>query len=83
MILCSDAAILLWKLNDTKEPEQTPVFQEDEDALLNKESWSVVKTLRYTSREVWLFIYIRFILFYGTKIHQMFKDPLQLTFGLL
>uniref|UniRef100_A0A8C8DT70 Chromatin assembly factor 1, subunit B n=1 Tax=Oryzias sinensis TaxID=183150 RepID=A0A8C8DT70_9TELE len=41
-----DAAILLWKLNDTKEPEQAPVFQEDEDALLNKESWSVVKTLR-------------------------------------
>ncbi|KAK2839890.1 hypothetical protein Q5P01_013630 [Channa striata] len=41
-----DAAILLWKLNDSKEPEQTPVFQEDEDAQLNKESWSVVKTLR-------------------------------------
>ncbi|XP_069009678.1 chromatin assembly factor 1 subunit B [Embiotoca jacksoni] len=41
-----DAAILLWKLNDCKEPESTPVFQEDEDAQLNKESWSVVKTLR-------------------------------------
>uniref|UniRef100_A0A8C4IV29 Chromatin assembly factor 1, subunit B n=1 Tax=Dicentrarchus labrax TaxID=13489 RepID=A0A8C4IV29_DICLA len=41
-----DAAILLWKLNDSKEPEQTPIFQEDEDAQLNKESWSVVKTLR-------------------------------------
>ncbi|KAF7663054.1 hypothetical protein LDENG_00219550 [Lucifuga dentata] len=41
-----DAAVLLWKLNDCKEPEQAPVFQEDEDALLNKESWSVVKTLR-------------------------------------
>ncbi|XP_048049761.1 chromatin assembly factor 1 subunit B [Megalobrama amblycephala] len=41
-----DAAILLWKLNDNKEPEQTPTFQEDEDAQLNKESWSVVKTLR-------------------------------------
>ncbi|KAM9347004.1 chromatin assembly factor 1 subunit B [Symphorus nematophorus] len=41
-----DAAILLWKLNDSKEPEQTPMFQEDEDAQLNKESWSVVKTLR-------------------------------------
>ncbi|KAG7244099.1 hypothetical protein INR49_005770 [Caranx melampygus] len=41
-----DAAILLWKLNDCKEPEQAPVFQEDEDAQLNKESWSVVKTLR-------------------------------------
>lgn len=41
--------ILLWKLNDSKEPEQTPVFQEDEDAQLNKESWSVFKTLRYTN----------------------------------
>uniref|UniRef100_A0A4W6CEB2 Chromatin assembly factor 1, subunit B n=1 Tax=Lates calcarifer TaxID=8187 RepID=A0A4W6CEB2_LATCA len=41
-----DALILLWKLNDSKEPEQAPVFQEDEDAQLNKESWSVVKTLR-------------------------------------
>ncbi|XP_061647879.1 chromatin assembly factor 1 subunit B [Phyllopteryx taeniolatus] len=41
-----DAAILLWKLNDSKEPEQAPVFQEEEDAQLNKESWSVVKTLR-------------------------------------
>ncbi|XP_034549827.1 chromatin assembly factor 1 subunit B [Notolabrus celidotus] len=41
-----DAAILLWKLNDSKEPEQAPAFQEDEDAQLNKESWSVVKTLR-------------------------------------
>ncbi|KAI7808352.1 chromatin assembly factor 1 subunit B [Triplophysa rosa] len=41
-----DAAILLWKLNDSKEPEQAPTFQEDEDSQLNKESWSVVKTLR-------------------------------------
>ncbi|XP_077435754.1 chromatin assembly factor 1 subunit B [Vanacampus margaritifer] len=41
-----DAAVLLWKLNDNKEPEQAPVFQEEEDAQLNKESWSVVKTLR-------------------------------------
>ncbi|XP_019945463.1 chromatin assembly factor 1 subunit B [Paralichthys olivaceus] len=41
-----DAAILLWKLNDSKEPDQAPAFQEDEDAQLNKESWSVVKTLR-------------------------------------
>ncbi|RXM35737.1 MORC family CW-type zinc finger protein 3 [Acipenser ruthenus] len=40
-----DAAILLWKLNDSKEPEQ-PAFQEDEDAQLNKEYWTVVKTLR-------------------------------------
>lgn len=41
-----DAAILLWKLNDSKESEQPPCFQEEEDAQLNKESWSVVKTLR-------------------------------------
>ncbi|XP_068428048.1 chromatin assembly factor 1 subunit B isoform X2 [Clinocottus analis] len=41
-----DAAILLWKLNDSKEPEPAPMFQEEEDAQLNKESWSVVKTLR-------------------------------------
>ncbi|XP_062862067.1 chromatin assembly factor 1 subunit B isoform X2 [Trichomycterus rosablanca] len=41
-----DAAILLWKVNDSKEPEQTPVFQEDEDNQHNKESWIVVKTLR-------------------------------------
>uniref|UniRef100_A0A3Q1GIK9 Chromatin assembly factor 1, subunit B n=1 Tax=Acanthochromis polyacanthus TaxID=80966 RepID=A0A3Q1GIK9_9TELE len=41
-----DAAILLWKLNDSKEPEQAPVFQEDDEFQLNKESWSVVKTLR-------------------------------------
>ncbi|XP_075449900.1 chromatin assembly factor 1 subunit B [Ascaphus truei] len=38
-----DAAILLWKLND-KEPEQTP-FEED-DLVLNKENWTVFKTLR-------------------------------------
>lgn len=43
----TDAVILLWKLNDSKEPEQIPVFQEEEDAQLNKESWSVFKTLRY------------------------------------
>ncbi|KAM4561366.1 chromatin assembly factor 1 subunit B [Fundulus diaphanus] len=41
-----DAAILLWKLNDSKEPEQAAMFQDEEDAQLNKESWSVVKTLR-------------------------------------
>lgn len=46
MYFSQDAAILLWKLNDNKEPEQTPTFQEDEDDQLNKESWSVVKTLR-------------------------------------
>lgn len=47
-VLHTDAAILLWKLNDSKEPEQAAVFQEEEDSQLNKESWSVVKTLRYT-----------------------------------
>ncbi|XP_012735422.2 chromatin assembly factor 1 subunit B [Fundulus heteroclitus] len=41
-----DAAILLWKLNDSKEPEQAAMFQDEEDSQLNKESWSVVKTLR-------------------------------------
>ncbi|KAK3543636.1 hypothetical protein QTP70_025996 [Hemibagrus guttatus] len=41
-----DAAILLWKINDNKEVEQAPTFQEEEDAQLNKESWNVVKTLR-------------------------------------
>ncbi|KAF4070166.1 hypothetical protein AMELA_G00296270 [Ameiurus melas] len=41
-----DAAILLWKVNDSKDVEQAPAFQEDEDAQLNKESWIVVKTLR-------------------------------------
>ncbi|CAL8268406.1 unnamed protein product [Lota lota] len=43
-----DAAILLWKLNDHKEPESSPspLFQEEDDSLLNKESWTVVKTLR-------------------------------------
>ncbi|XP_071004707.1 chromatin assembly factor 1 subunit B-like [Oncorhynchus clarkii lewisi] len=41
-----DSAILLWKLNDNKEPEQASSFQEEEDSQLNKESWSVVKTLR-------------------------------------
>lgn len=46
LLFDTDAAILLWKLNDSKEPEQAPVFQEDEDAQLNKESWSVFKTLR-------------------------------------
>ncbi|KAI5106910.1 chromatin assembly factor 1 subunit B [Silurus meridionalis] len=41
-----DAAILLWKINDSKEVEQALSFQEDEDSQLNKESWNVVKTLR-------------------------------------
>ncbi|KAM8976985.1 chromatin assembly factor 1 subunit B [Pelodytes ibericus] len=40
-----DAAILLWKLNENKEPEPTP-FQEQDEFELNKENWTVVKTLR-------------------------------------
>lgn len=41
----TDAVILLWKVNDNKEPEQT-AFQEEAEAELNKENWTVVKTLR-------------------------------------
>ncbi|XP_045140689.1 chromatin assembly factor 1 subunit B isoform X2 [Echinops telfairi] len=40
-----DAVILLWKVNDNKEPEQI-AFQDDDEAQLNKENWTVVKTLR-------------------------------------
>ncbi|KAM6222354.1 chromatin assembly factor 1 subunit B [Rhynchocyon petersi] len=40
-----DAVILLWKVNDNKEPEQI-AFQEEDEAQLNKENWTVVKTLR-------------------------------------
>ncbi|XP_021111944.1 chromatin assembly factor 1 subunit B isoform X2 [Heterocephalus glaber] len=40
-----DAVILLWKVNDNKEPEQI-AFQDEEEAQLNKENWTVVKTLR-------------------------------------
>uniref|UniRef100_A0A2D4I4A4 Chromatin assembly factor 1 subunit B n=1 Tax=Micrurus lemniscatus lemniscatus TaxID=129467 RepID=A0A2D4I4A4_MICLE len=41
-----DAAILLWKLNDNKELEAA-VFQDVEgDNQLNKENWTVIKTLR-------------------------------------
>uniref|UniRef100_A0A2K5S6W7 Chromatin assembly factor 1 subunit B n=1 Tax=Cebus imitator TaxID=2715852 RepID=A0A2K5S6W7_CEBIM len=40
-----DAVILLWKVNDNKEPEQT-AFQDEDEAQLNKENWTVVKTLR-------------------------------------
>ncbi|XP_010013141.1 PREDICTED: chromatin assembly factor 1 subunit B [Nestor notabilis] len=40
-----DAVILLWKLNDSKELEPL-VFQEEDEAQLNKENWAVVKTLR-------------------------------------
>uniref|UniRef100_A0A8D2PS83 Chromatin assembly factor 1 subunit B n=1 Tax=Zosterops lateralis melanops TaxID=1220523 RepID=A0A8D2PS83_ZOSLA len=40
-----DAVILLWKLNDSKELELL-VFQDDDEAQLNKENWAVIKTLR-------------------------------------
>ncbi|KYO22818.1 chromatin assembly factor 1 subunit B [Alligator mississippiensis] len=40
-----DAVILLWKLNDNKEPEPI-AFQDEDEAQLNKENWTVVKTLR-------------------------------------
>ncbi|XP_030311224.1 chromatin assembly factor 1 subunit B [Calypte anna] len=40
-----DAVILLWKLNDSKESEPL-VFQDEDEAQLNKENWTVVKTLR-------------------------------------
>ncbi|CAD7693642.1 unnamed protein product [Nyctereutes procyonoides] len=40
-----DAVILLWKVNDNKEPEQV-AFQDEDEAQLNKENWTVVKTLR-------------------------------------
>ncbi|KAG8518558.1 Chromatin assembly factor 1 subunit B, partial [Galemys pyrenaicus] len=40
-----DAVILLWKVNDNKEPEQA-AFQDEDEAQLNKENWTVVKTLR-------------------------------------
>ncbi|XP_063812613.1 chromatin assembly factor 1 subunit B [Pseudophryne corroboree] len=40
-----DAAILLWKLSESKEPEPT-LFTEGEESELNKENWTVFKTLR-------------------------------------
>ncbi|TRZ10298.1 hypothetical protein HGM15179_016811 [Zosterops borbonicus] len=40
-----NAVILLWKLNDSKELEPL-VFQDDDEAQLNKENWAVIKTLR-------------------------------------
>lgn len=40
-----DAVILLWKLNDSKELEPL-VFQDEDEAQLNKENWAVIKTLR-------------------------------------
>lgn len=74
----TDAAILLWKLNDSKEPEQAPVFQEDEDAQLNKESWSVVKTLRYTNHK-FTFNPINFECFHDNFYH---LSLILKTFGL-
>lgn len=44
-----DAVILLWKVNDSKEPEQV-AFQDQDEAELNKENWTVVKTLRCRGR---------------------------------
>lgn len=46
IISCPDAVILLWKLNDSKELEPL-AFQDEDEAQLNKENWTVVKTLRY------------------------------------
>lgn len=43
----TDGVILLWKLNDSKETEQTSAFHEDDDVKLNKENWNVLKTLRW------------------------------------
>ncbi|XP_028938600.1 chromatin assembly factor 1 subunit B [Ornithorhynchus anatinus] len=40
-----DAAILLWKVNDNKEAEPV-ALQEEDEAQLNKENWTVIKTLR-------------------------------------
>lgn len=45
MFSSTDAVILLWKLNDSKELEPL-VFQDEDEAQLNKENWTVVKTLR-------------------------------------
>ncbi|KAM6448372.1 chromatin assembly factor 1 subunit B [Liasis olivaceus] len=41
-----DAAILLWKLNDNKELEAVAFQDDDDDNQLNKENWTVIKTLR-------------------------------------
>ncbi|KAM9329300.1 chromatin assembly factor 1 subunit B [Gastrophryne carolinensis] len=40
-----DSAILLWKLSESKESEPTP-FNDEQEAEMNKENWTVVKTLR-------------------------------------
>ncbi|XP_048351387.1 chromatin assembly factor 1 subunit B [Sphaerodactylus townsendi] len=41
-----DAAILLWKLNDNKELEPVAFQDDDDNNQLNKENWTVIKTLR-------------------------------------
>ncbi|XP_056415572.1 chromatin assembly factor 1 subunit B isoform X2 [Hyla sarda] len=40
-----DAVILLWKLSESKEVESTP-FNDEEDSELNKENWTIFKSLR-------------------------------------
>lgn len=45
LISSTDAVILLWKLNESKEFEPLG-FQDDDEAQLNKENWAVIKTLR-------------------------------------
>ncbi|XP_069616865.1 chromatin assembly factor 1 subunit B [Ranitomeya imitator] len=40
-----DAVILLWKLSESKELESTP-FNDEEETELNKENWTVFKSLR-------------------------------------
>ncbi len=66
MYFSQDAAILLWKLNDNKESEETLTFQEDEDDQLNKESWSVIKTLR--SYFIFYFCISLYFVFYIKKM---------------
>ncbi|XP_073440755.1 chromatin assembly factor 1 subunit B isoform X2 [Dendrobates tinctorius] len=44
-----DAVILLWKLSESKELESAPLstpFNDEEETELNKENWTVFKTLR-------------------------------------
>ncbi|GCC25430.1 hypothetical protein chiPu_0003840 [Chiloscyllium punctatum] len=41
-----DALILLWKLNDNKDIKESEQNLFEEDAQLNKENWTVLKTLR-------------------------------------
>ncbi|XP_075053331.1 chromatin assembly factor 1 subunit B [Mixophyes fleayi] len=41
-----DAVILLWKLSESKEQQEPTPFTEEEESVLNKENWTVFKTLR-------------------------------------